>query len=45
MFTMKSNNQANEPSIASKKYSHLPLSTDIMISDLKYLELKYDNLI
>lgn len=41
---MKSNNQANEPLIASKKYSHLPLSTDIMISDLKYLELKYDNL-
>lgn len=42
---MKSNNQANEPLIASKKYSHLPLSTGIMISDLKYLELKYDNLI
>lgn len=42
---MKSNNQANEPLIASKKYSLLPLSTDIMISDLKYLELKYDNLI
>lgn len=41
---MKSNNQANEPLIASKKYSHLPLSTGIMISDLKYLELKYDNL-
>lgn len=44
---MKSNKQANEPyiHIVSEKYSHLPISIDFTISDLKYLELKYDNLI
>lgn len=42
---MKSNNQVNELWIVLKKYSYLFLFIDIMISDLIYLEFKYDNLI
>lgn len=42
---MKSNNQVNELLIVLKKYSYLFLFIGIMISDLKYLEFKYDNLI
>lgn len=45
MFIMKSNNQVNELWIVLKKYSYLFLFIDIMISNLKYLEFKYDNLI
>lgn len=44
MFIMKSNNQVNELWIVLKKYSYLFLFIDIMISNLKYLEFKYDNL-